>query len=73
MLREFEYSESTVMSAVLAVAELARHTCEMEIWDQSTHAVKTDMATSGGDNYVNESAADMADHGKTLTTLMLVS
>ena len=69
MLREFEYSESTVMSAVLAVAELARHTCEMATWDHHTRTVKTDMATAGGDNYVNKSAAAMADHGEDIDNI----
>ena len=62
MLSKLECSESTVRSAIHRVAGFDRHTREMVIRDQSTLTVKTYMATAGGDNSVNESAAAMADH-----------
>ena len=54
---------------MLGVSELAHHTCEMATWDHHTHNVTTDMATGGGDNYVKESAAAMADHGEDIDNI----
>ena len=69
MTVELEYDESTVRSAMLGVSELERHTVEMATWNSETLTVTTDMATVGGANYVNESAAMMANHGEDIDNI----
>ena len=63
-----KYDESTVRGTMLGITELERHTFDMAIWHSESLTVTTDMATVGRANYVNESAATIANYGEDMTT-----